>query len=425
MFPGGQPGVVRIVNGNMFGEVLDMGALRNAGFNTSSAAVMDKITKIMQEFVTWAVVRNSLARVLAYQKMPEIHDKIMSTFSYKNVNNNPQLLALTDKVSQGNLMSKIQEVSSAVKKYGYNTSAPGAYNIYQLIAISNAGGVGRVVQFLRDKKPFESGYLTYLDRANKQIQKVTGIATNFPSNEGLSGFRYASVYSPISKRAAYSEEGCLYFPSQYSDDIKAGKRKITIRASDVPVEISEIVRCMTYSGSHICDVRINAKNRMSIGRIEKAYGKRMAKSLEQQFGPKGQFVVIRFEPWVENKADDDENKWQEVLIDKYDVKLTREDIKKHFLKPSVRKKIMARIKDKPILIYIGTERNENILKRNHKGKPIVITNDDPEKSNKPDNYFYWVDRRLLSIHEVFGNETDLGFVDLDLHGDYSLAEARK
>lgn len=428
MFPNGQPGVVRIVKDKIVAEILDLNVLNRLGMKTSSSAVMEKVNAIMNQFVTWAVVRNSLARVLAYQKMPKTHDRIMNTFSSKNVNKNPELLSLTDRISQANLIGKIQAVSEAVRRYGYNTNEPGAYNIYQLIAISNAGGVGAVESFLKNKSPFAPGYLTYLDRANLEIEKITGIPTKMPPNGGIGGFisAHASNKSEILKEASYSEPGFLYFPAQYAADIKSGKRKITIRANDVPVEVSEIVRCVTYSGSPICDVRINSKNRMSIGRIEKAYGKRMARSLERQFGEKGQFTVIKFEPWSVSYADDkDEEKWKEVLIDKYDVKLTRQQIKDYYLKPSVRKKIMDRIKDKQILIYIGIERNESILKRNHNGKPIIITNDDIEKKDKTDNYFYWVDRRLLSIHEVFGKETDLGFVDLDLHGDYSFENAKK
>jgi hypothetical protein len=75
---------------------------------------------------------------------------------------------------------------------------------------------------------------------------------------------------------------------------------------------------MTYSGSPICDVRINSKNRMSIGRIEKAYGKRMARSLERQFGEKGLFTVIKFEPWSVNYAYDKEEEkiYHTEIVDK-------------------------------------------------------------------------------------------------------------
>lgn len=305
MFPNGQPGVVRIINNKIVAEVLDLGVLRSLGLNTSSSEVMKKVDDIMRRFLTWAVVRNSLAKVLAYQKMPKTHDKIMSTFSSKNVNNNPALLELTDRVAQQNFVDKIRAVTSAVQRYGYDTSAPGAYNIYQLIGISNAGGVGAVERFLKTQKPFASGYLTYLDKANREIEKVTNIPTQMPPSGGLSGFQARASLS-FSKKANYSGPGVLFFPMQYAEDIKSGKRKITIRETDVPIQVAEIIKCKTYSGDDICDVRINSKNKMSVGRIRKAYGKRMAKDLERKFGPEGQFTVIRFEPWdtKELKAND-------------------------------------------------------------------------------------------------------------------------
>lgn len=120
----------------------------------------------------------------------------------------------------------------------------------------------------------------------------------------------------------------------------------------------------------------------------------------------------------------DKEKGKEVLIDKDGVKLTRGDIFRHYSKPDIRKKIMSQIKGDTILIYLGTGKNKNILKRNHNNKPIVITNDSPNNSDDPNNYFYWVKRRLLSIHKVFGKKTNLGFVDLDLH-NYPLNKAKQ
>jgi hypothetical protein len=412
--PNSNPGVIRIINGKAIGEYLDLSELQRLGLNVSSPDIINKINAIMQQFVTWAVVRNALGRVLAYQKMPEIHNKIMNVFSYNNVNKNEKLLDLTDKVSQSNLVAKIQDVANAARQYGYDTKAPGAFNIYQLIAIANASGSGRVIEFLKTKQPFGSGNLTYLDRANRKIQEVTGIPTSMPQNNGIGGFTsVANEEFDLVKNAKYTEQGFLYFPAQYADDIKSGKRKMAIRASDVPVDVNEIVMCMTHSGSKICEVRINSKNKMSLTRIEKAFGKRVAKSIEQQFGPGGQYFVIRFEPYKINMADD-ESKWKETLIEKDGVSLTRQKIKNHYMSPSIKKKIMTRIKDKPVLIYIGAGKNETVLKRNHNGKPIVITNADPDKKNSPNNYYYWVERKLLSIYEIFGKKTNIGFVDLAL-----------
>lgn len=231
----------------------------------------------------------------------------------------------------------------------------------------------------------------------------------------------------LSKRSAQPEQKALYFPSQYADAIKEGKRRMTIRASDVPVNAGEVVKCVTYDGTSVCDLLIIDKEKMSNNRIEKAFGKKMAQSLEEKFGPGGQFTVIRFDVYNAPQLADDEDKekMSEVLIDKDGVKLTRGQIKNHYMKPEVRKKIMSRIKDDPVLVYVGTGKNESILKRNHNDKEIRITNDNPNKFDDPNNYFYWVKRRLLSFHQVFGTKTKLGFVDLDIHGSFPLDRAKK
>jgi tRNA nucleotidyltransferase (CCA-adding enzyme) len=116
-------------------------------------------------------------------------------------------------------------------------------------------------------------------------------------------------------------------------------------------------------------------------------------------------------------------KWDEILIDKDDIKLTRKDIRNYYIKN--KDKILKEIKNKPIMLYIGTEKNKNILKRNHNDKPIVITNVDPEKSGSADNLIYWADRRVLSFHFIIGPKTKLAWVDLDLHGNFPISNAKQ
>lgn len=110
----------------------------------------------------------------------------------------------------------------------------------------------------------------------------------------------------------------------------------------------------------------------------------------------------------------DDSKWQKVLLsDGKD--WTRKEIRDHYAKNA--DKILKEIKDHPVMIYIGVEKNKNVLKRHHNDKPIVI--------NNKEDLMYWADRRLLSIHRVFGPKTKLGFVDLDVHGDFSDATVKK
>lgn len=117
-----------------------------------------------------------------------------------------------------------------------------------------------------------------------------------------------------------------------------------------------------------------------------------------------------------------DTKWGEILIDKNGTKLTRKQIRDYYVKNAT--KILKEIKGKEVMIYIGTEKNKNILKRNHNDKPIIITNADADKSGSPDNLIYWADRRLLSLHLVMGKKTNLGWVDLDRHGDFPFSKAK-
>lgn len=634
--------IIKKVGNQYVLQTLDLDKLRQLGLDVNNPTIKNNIDRIVSNYLTENVLRSALAQLFVSQKTKEF-SKFKEIFSSKNIRNNKNISNIVESVSRSDFMGKVRAVNSYIQKSGYNTNAPGAFNIYQLIMIANASGHGRVREFLINKKPFAPGNLHYIqssrfkkalrDLGNRkpELRTVTEpMLAGIPADKGMGGFKTAllnfslskraedeyyeeeptqieinreiyQIYNDymkrfkdltaypeflqavknkigedatpieilrqmdnsitkfltthrdrilsseedlfpefpndkwdivlktagfnLSKRAEYTEPGVLYFPGNYAEDIRSGKRQMTIRAGDVPVEADEIVKCKTYSGAHICDVLVLSKEIMSLSRIEKAYGERIAKSLEQKFGPNRRFVVVKFEnqenyaddgdfeeidfpeeehkelerrlrkgkgiyttriskergkykeekeymtPWghrvkvvnivplkgienhpfldelteeqknqignhkydlirlekvIEEKAEDeDDKKWDEVLIDKDGVKLTRKQIKNHYLKTDIRKKIMSRIKDNPILIYIGTGTNQKILKRNHNNKQIVITNDDPEKKDSPNNYFYWVERRLLAIHQVFGTKTELGFVDLDIHGDYPIKDAKK
>ncbi len=624
--PGGKPGFVKLKNGHFIGYAVDLDVIKRAGLNITPE-VMAELYRITGRYITSAVVRNAIAKLLAKQQSKDIYNKFVSTFTRRKVQGNQSLRDLADRAVQRNFTSRVKSVVNDVIKYGYDTNVPGAYNIYQLIAIANASGVGRVRQFLKNKKIFGPGNLHYLQRANKYFTK-SGISSSFPPNGGIAGFtrnRIAAVVSlasipapnyplgglagsiahtvhryinkekipkekcenlPISmispqkdkfvvmlrhnaqfedlkkllpykikninieyipneiktasnlptfelspdsikpknteenerirmkelsreentisggqgsmplsffqryvvildkaKKIIQEEEGpafpediikknvinfvaqehnmstqdlekmlgmpveefvklnsvknnlikeaiinykILSFPGQYAEDVKSGKRTYTIRQGDVPFEKHEVVQAMTYSGAKICRLYIISKELMSLGRIEKAFGKRVSQSLEHRFGPDHRFTIIRFEKFSHNEADDGDNKkkMEEVLIDD-DKKLTRGQIKAHYSKPVIKNLIMSRIKDKPVLVYIGVGKNKKILKRNHDGKEIVIKNDDKSDIDNPNNYWYWVNRRVLSFHEVFDTKTKKGFVDIDIHGNVKLSKAKE
>ena len=597
--PNGQPGFVKIRNNKFIGYIIDLDKLQNVGLNIDQS-VINELHKITRHYVTSAVVRNSIAKLFIRQQMKDTYDKFMTTFSRRRVQGNQRLRNLADRAVQRNFSARVRSVVNDVQKYNYDTTAPGAYNIYQLIAISNSSGVYRVRRFLRDRKLFAPGNLHYLQRANKHFNKE-GISSMFPPNGGLGGFtnsRLASIKSfaddidkniidsildtmntfintqdtrdqkiqaspilkieifeknnpplmvvyfsrgfglqkiihllptiirnlsiqyiepkvekvlkpqngkktlvdPISNlsmkilqrlnqiinekkrlakelkteipeeqikyeafnivmrefhipqeslekmmgitvdefaslallnnillKVAIYNESLLKFPDQYVEDIKSGKRKYTIRYNqNIPFGVGDIVQAITYSGAPFCKLNINSKEVMNLSRMEKAFGKQVVRSLKDKFGENERFTVISFDVHKENDADDtDKKKMKEILIDFDGKKITRGEIKNHYSKPSVEKLIMSRIKDKPVLIYIGVDRNKNILKRNHNDKEIIITNSDKSNSDKSDNYWYWVNRRVLSFHEVLGKKTKKGFVDLDLHGNFPLKKAKE
>jgi len=503
---GNVPGIVKKIGNRYIGKEFDIDLLENKyGFKPTPNNLL-RLQNVADTYITPSVAKSALAQLITSMEHPDTSAKFYRSFSSKSVRNNSSLKNLSDWVSKSDFMNKMRMLVSDVIKYEYNPNVPGAYNMYQLMAIANGSGPYRVRRFLSSRKPFGPAHVHYLQRANGVIQKMTGLPTNIIEG-GLAGFqdkRYAFLinaesfpeeeptqadplkgfnakYLPqmlkefewykehlneiiedfktryekdfteeevvkaitntiinkyknlaseaklrniLVKCAQYTENGTIYFPDQYAEDIKSGKRTYTIRPGDVNVNPDDKVKCKSYSGANIADIKIITKRVMSITRINKAYGERMAKSLEDRFGPDKRFVIIEFEPINISSADDDKEKMSEVLIDK-DKKLTRGEIRKHYEKPEVRKKIMSRIKGKPVLIYLGVGKNKTILKRNHNDKEIVITNDNPNNDENPNNYFYWVKRRLLSFHQVFGNKTDLGFVDLDIHGNYPLEKAKK
>jgi hypothetical protein len=632
--------VIEQRGGRFIGKVVDLGVLRSLGFNVDSEVFKRALNKIYAEYITDNVALSALAQTYLQSVAPLAFQKFKRQFNSANIRRNKALANLIERASVRDLTSRIAAVVRFVRESGYDTTAPGAFSIPQLVFIANSSGVGRVQQFLMNKKPFAPGNLHYLQssrfkaaikslaKTDPDLGSITGqLLAGLPPNGGMAGFhdekasriiaslldisepvtrlvtilslagisqaptsagktvdharkiitlverwlnydyvkpsdlrdaalsliridretkphklvlwttgdiehlkrllpkkmwgmkvdlradvprmtfelpmvtefkddptlvnvearmpvqlfseyiyllkqvredlkrmrkqvpedqlrrtvflhvaeqlgytpeqlkkmlgesgwlRFSWQMPPISKRAV--NNGVLAFPGQFAEDIKSGKLEKTIRPTDMPVEVDEVVTAITYSGSIICRIKILSKETMSLCRLEKSFGKHVARSLEHRFGPNRRFVVIRFTRFDINDSDDgmlDEKKRGEVLIDKEGTELTRGQIYDHYAKSAVRKQIMSRIKDKPVLIYLGVGKNEKILKRNHDDKPIVISNDDQGGSEKSNNYWYWVKRRLLSIHEVFGTKTGIGFVDLDLHGGYPLEKAKE
>jgi putative intracellular protease/amidase len=421
--PGNIPGFIKIKNGKFIGYEFDIEKLHSMGLDVNK--YMPAIQKIAAQYITGAVAHNAIVKLFVKQSDPTTYATFINMFSRRSVNSNRALRNLSDRISQRDFMNKINHVLSAVEQSGYDTTAPGAYNIYQLVGIANSSGAGRVAQFLKRKKKFYAGNLHYLRRANPIITKITGVPSSTPSQDGMAGFtnnfskvkatslilskradegdfyeedfyeegfseeefegeektisepqdvlykfnyiyrnfmkeidgnpdlknqlfeeflqeedvdRYGADIGKLfneyikneiekyikenwdilknwdilpkqgmllSKRAIYTEPGVLYFPGQYAESIKSGKRRMTIRATDVPVNVDEVVKCMSYSGAHICDLYITSKETMSLVRIRKAFGEHVANDLERKFGADSRFVVIRFDVHEDTNVADD------------------------------------------------------------------------------------------------------------------------
>lgn len=638
-----RPDMVIEKRGDQFvGRVFDTDALRALGFDVDSEAFRRAMAKAYSTYVTDNVAMSLLAEASLAPIAPLAFQKYKRIFNRAGIRGNKALSDLLGRASAADMARRIAAVVRLVGQHGYDTGAPGAFNLPQLVVIANGSGVPTVQRFLADRKPFGRGHLHYLqsprvrkvlDNLKRTRPELAGIAdqllAGIPTSNGMAGFggaahvaallapavlevargdavrmrladshparrrqqpetdvseqardimrlverwlnydyihstelqaaglamlridrerkpprlflwvrgdtarlrrllpgtmwgmpvalfegeqrrapmetgfeedeptpvdvesrmpprlfgeyrnllkktrdalkdegkqvpedelrrtvflhvaeqlgytpeqlekmigthawlRFSRRMPPLSKTAATAGRGVLAFPGQYAEDIKSGRMERTIRPADMPVEPEEVVRAITYSGGDICRLKILSKETMSLPRLEKAFGKNVARSLEHRFGPDRRFVVIRFTRFGGQDADDgelDEKKRGEILIDKDGAKLTRGQIYDHYAKPAIRKQIMARIKGKPVLVYLGVGKNEKILKRNHEDKQITITGDDPKDSDSPHNYWYWAKRRLLAIHEVFGTKTDMGFVDLDLHGGYPLEKAKE
>jgi len=639
--------VIEQRDGRYVGRILDLDALRSLGFDVDSQIFRNALRRIYAEYITDNVALSGLAQAHLGSLAPEAFYKFKRQFNPAGIRKNKPLASLLERASTSDLTSRIAAVVRMVEKSGYDTTAPGAFSIPQLVFIANGSGIGRVQQFLMDRKPFAPGNLHYLQSPRfkaamsafvKNDPDLRGMATQLlaglPSGDGIAGFkgevaariaallgadseeisrsdavrmltfadghpdrgrgryprwnpalqareimnlvdrwlnyenirpidlkavgvtlirvdreqdppklvlwimgdiqalqrllprkmwgmpvvlhsdiprattelpavtefeeeptlvdvesrmptklfqeysdllvrvraelkrthrhvpedqlrrtvflhiaeelgydlgelertlgehawlRFSHWQPPLSK-LAMGNRGVLAFPGQYAEDIKSGKMERTIRPGDMPVEPEEVVDAITYSGGPICRIKILLKEIMSLPRLAKAFGKHVARSLEHRFGPDRRFMVIRFTRFGEQDADDgelDEKKRGEILIDKDGIELTRGQIYDHYAKPAIRKQIMSRIKGKPVLVYLGVGKNEKILKRNHDSKPIVISSDDPKGDGDSGNYWYWVKRRLLAIHQVFGTKTGIGFVDLDLHGGYPLDKSKE
>ena len=289
--PSGEAIIVKKKDGQWLGYGIDYSKLTGYMKITPDAKV--KINRIVSRYITGNVNLSAIAKLKASQDHPELYEKFDATFTdAKKVRKNKPLMALCERMAQRDFYGRINSVVKMVQKYGYDVTQPEAYNIYQLIAIANASGLGRLSRFLKNKQTFSEGHLYYLNRANPAIQKETGMSTKMPANGGLAGF--STKTAAISKRAQMKS---LSFPQDYSESIANGTRTFTIRLEDYGLEPGDNIRALTDSGSHFCDLSIEEIKKMTPYKISKDISGPLGLDLEEKFkfSPEvTNFYVIKF-----------------------------------------------------------------------------------------------------------------------------------
>ena len=283
--PNGEAIIAKKKDGGWKGYGVDYSKL--SGYMKITPESKSKINRIVSRYITGNVNLSAIAKLKASQDHPELYKKFDDTFTdAKKVRKNKSLMALCERMAQRDFSGRINSVVKMVQKYGYDVSNSQAYNIYQLIAIANASGLGRLSRFLKNKQTFSEGHLYYLKRANPAIQKKTGISTQMPPNGGLAGFKQKTAM--ISKRAIMKS---IPFPQDYVESIKNGQRTFTIRLEDYGVEPGDTVQAITDAGAHFCDLSIEEVKKMTPYKIGKDISEPLGLDLEEKF---------KFQPEVEN-----------------------------------------------------------------------------------------------------------------------------
>ena len=249
-------------------------------------ATKKELDNILSRYITRNVNFSAVAKLLAEQKNPELFRKFTAIFDNKKfVRANTSLNQAMSNIALRGFQSRADMLTRFIQKSGYDTNHPNAYDIYQLFIIMNTGGHVPIKKFLFDRKPFPAGNLVCLRRGNKIISKKLGIVSKTPTNDGLDGF-------PKIKIAMKT----LSFPQAYADQIKDGGRTFTIRLENYGIEPGDIIRAVTDSGSHFCNLAIEEVKKMTPYKIGSDISAPLGLELEEKFkfSDIENFYVIKF-----------------------------------------------------------------------------------------------------------------------------------
>jgi hypothetical protein len=111
------------------------------------------------------------------------------------------------------------------------------------------------------------------------------------------------------------------------------------------------------------------------------------------------------------KFTDKSHNWNEILIDTDTKQITRGKIKSYYEKYI--SKLFPYIKNKNVIIILGINKNNFVLKRLIKNKNIHIT----KKYGIYDQHSieYWINRRAIEFHPIIGSKTNHIWVDIDVY----------
>lgn len=121
---------------------------------------------------------------------------------------------------------------------------------------------------------------------------------------------------------------------------------------------------------------------------------------------------------------DREHDWRQVIIDREGETWTRGQIRDHYRK--VGPKLLRSLRGHDVVVILGMSRNRFVLKRNKDERGTRIRIDKLRGIEEPTSLEYWINRRAVEFHIALrGSQTDVAWVDIDLHKPKNLQAERK
>jgi hypothetical protein len=119
-----------------------------------------------------------------------------------------------------------------------------------------------------------------------------------------------------------------------------------------------------------------------------------------------------------------EHDWDQVIIDKDGQRWTRGQIRDYYKR--VGSKLLKSLRGHDVVVILGMGRNRFVLKRNRDEAKTRIRIEKLKGIDDPTSLEYWINRRAVEFHlTLHGSQTDVAWVDIDIHKPKNLAVDRK